>query len=72
MIDSAAGALLALSRRDAIMANVKGGKDHSDSIEALAGRTLRDPNAGKVAKRLAGAVVAHGDGKSVKPAPKKK
>ncbi|MGV8830435.1 MAG: hypothetical protein ACOH2N_00545 [Devosia sp.] len=54
------------------MANVKGGKDHSDSIETLAGKTLRDPNAGKVAKRLAGAVIAHGDGKNAaKPAPKK-
>lgn len=40
-----------------------GGKDHSDAIETLAAKTLRDDNAGKVAKRLAGAVLAHADGK---------
>jgi hypothetical protein len=36
---------------------------HSPKIESLAGKTLADPNAGKVAKKLAGAVLAHGDGK---------
>lgn len=46
-----------------------GGKDHSDPIESLAGKTLQNPNAGKVAKRLAAAVLAHGDGK---PNPKPK
>lgn len=40
---------------------------HSGPIESLAGKTLRDPNAGKVAKKLAGAVLAHGDGKPNKP-----
>jgi hypothetical protein len=45
------------------MANVKGGKDHSNKIEKLAGQTLGNPNAGRTAKRLAGAVLAHADGK---------
>lgn len=36
---------------------------HAPKIESLAGRTLQNPKAGKVAKRLAGAVLAHGDGK---------
>ncbi|GAB4069587.1 hypothetical protein GCM10028812_33750 [Ancylobacter sonchi] len=54
------------------MANVKGGKDHSDSVERLAGQKLRDPKAGKDMKRLAAAVLAHGDGKPAKAAPKKK
>jgi hypothetical protein len=36
---------------------------HSPKIESLAGKTLANPNAGKVAKSLAGAVLAHGDGK---------
>lgn len=40
---------------------------HSEKIESLAGQTLRNPNAGKVAKKLAGAVLAHGDGKPNKP-----
>ncbi|MCS0497877.1 hypothetical protein NVS89_22560 [Ancylobacter sp. MQZ15Z-1] len=53
------------------MANVKGGKDHSDRIEKLAGQKLRDPKAGKDMKALAAAVIAHGDGKP-KKAPKKK
>lgn len=43
---------------------------HSSEIESLAGKTLNDPNAGKVAKKLAGAVLAHADGKPNKPAPK--
>lgn len=51
------------------MANVKGGKDHSNKVESLAGKTLQNPNAGKVAKTLAAAVLAHADGK---PTPKKK
>lgn len=55
------------------MANVKGPKDHSPAIETLAAKTLQNPNAGKDAKRLAGAVLAHGDGKPNKPpAPKGK
>ena len=53
------------------MANVKGGKDHSERIEKLAGQTLRNPNAGKVAKALAGAVVANGDAKEAKGGKKK-
>lgn len=36
---------------------------HTPKIETLAGKTLANPNAGKVAKSLAGAVLAHGDGK---------
>lgn len=36
---------------------------HSESIESLAGKTLSDPKAGKVAKKLAAAVLAHADGK---------
>jgi hypothetical protein len=36
---------------------------HSPKIESLAGKTLANPNAGRVAKSLAGAVLAHGDGK---------
>jgi hypothetical protein len=55
------------------MANVKGPKDHSPAIEKLAAQKLQDPKAGKDIKRLAGAVLAHADGKpSAKPAPKKK
>lgn len=49
------------------MANIKGPRDHSPAIEKLAAQKLRDPNAGKATKRLAGAVLAHADGK---PAPK--
>ncbi|MNX78367.1 hypothetical protein D3C86_1099540 [compost metagenome] len=41
---------------------------HSDDIESLAGKTLQDPNAGKVAKKLAAAVLAHADGEPKKPA----
>lgn len=40
---------------------------HSEEIESLAGKTLQDPNAGKVAKRLAAAVLAHADGEPNKP-----
>jgi len=47
-------------------------KGHSPKIESLAGKTLANPNAGKTAKKLAGAVLAHSDGKPNKPAPKKK
>jgi hypothetical protein len=47
-----------------------GGKDHSDEIEALAGKTLGDKRASQVSKRLAAAVLAHADGKPAKPAPK--
>jgi hypothetical protein len=36
---------------------------HSPGIESLAGSTLANPNAGKVVKKLAGAVLAHSDGK---------
>lgn len=55
------------------MANIKGPKDHSPRIESLAGKTLSNPNAGKVAKSLAAAVIAHGDGKpNAKPGGKKK
>lgn len=43
---------------------------HSEKIETLAGKTLQNPNAGKVAKKLAGAVLAHGDGKPNKPTKK--
>ncbi|MEF2073494.1 hypothetical protein [Consotaella aegiceratis] len=53
------------------MANVKGPRDHSPEIEKLAAQKLRDPKAGKDTKRLAGAVLAHGDGKP-KPKPKGK
>ncbi|ULJ73605.1 hypothetical protein [Rhizobium gallicum] len=49
------------------MANVKGPKDHSPAIEKLAGQKLQDPKATKAEKRLAGAILAHADGK---PAPK--
>jgi hypothetical protein len=42
-------------------APAKGG--HSSKIETLAGKTLQNPNAGKVAKQLAGAVLSHADGK---------
>lgn len=45
------------------MANVKGPRDHSPKVETLAGKTLSNPNAGKVAKTLAAAVLAHSDGK---------
>lgn len=41
----------------------KKSQGHSPKIESLAGKTLNNPNAGKVAKSLAGAVLAHGDGK---------
>lgn len=36
---------------------------HSQKIESLAGKTLANPSAGKVAKKLAGAVLSHSDGK---------
>lgn len=36
---------------------------HSPKIETLAGKTLANPNAGKTAKSLAAAVLAHSDGK---------
>lgn len=36
---------------------------HSPKIETLAGKTLANPKAGATAKRLAGAVLAHSDGK---------
>lgn len=36
---------------------------HAPKIESLAGKTLANPKAGKVAKSLAGAVLSHGDGK---------
>lgn len=49
------------------MAKTPKPQGHSPKIESLAGKTLRDPNAGKVAKKLAGAVLAHGDGKPNKP-----
>lgn len=52
------------------MANVKGPRDHSPGIEKLAAQKLRDPNAGRDTKRLAGAVLAHADGKPAKPAAK--
>lgn len=53
------------------MANIKGPRDHSPAIEKLAAKKLRDPNAGRDTKRLAGAVLAHADGKPApKPAPK--
>lgn len=45
-------------------------KGHSDRIETLAGKTLNNPNSGKVAKALAGAVLAHSDGKPNKPGKK--
>ena len=46
---------------------------HSPSIESLAGKTLQSDTAGKTAKRLAAAVLAHADGKPApKPAPNKK
>lgn len=45
---------------------------HSGSIESLAGKTLANKSAGQTAKKLAGAVLAHSDGKPNKPAPKKK
>ncbi|GAA2821508.1 hypothetical protein EDC40_10360 [Aminobacter aminovorans] len=45
------------------MANVKGGKDHSDGIETLAGQVLADKTAKAREKRLAAAVLAHADGK---------
>lgn len=52
------------------MANVKGPRDHSAKIEELAGKKLRDPKATRDERRLAGAVLAHADGKPSKPAPK--
>ncbi len=51
---------------------VKKPQGHSGKIESLAGKTLADPKAGNVAKKLAGAVLSHSDGKPNKPAPKKK
>lgn len=45
------------------MANIKGPRDHAPEIEKLAAQKLRDPKAGKDMKRLAGAVLAHADGK---------
>ena len=53
------------------MANVKGGKDNSDKIEKLAGKTLGNPKASSTERRLAGAVLAHADGKPAKGAKKK-
>ncbi len=52
------------------MANIKGPRDHSPKIEKLAAQKLRDPKAGRDTKRLAGAVLAHADGKPSKPASK--
>ena len=52
------------------MANIKGPRDHSPKIEKLAAQKLRDPNASRDTKRLAGAVLAHADGKPSKPASK--
>jgi len=48
------------------MANIRGPRDHSTEIENLAARKLRDPKAPRDVKRLAGAVLAHGDGKPAK------
>lgn len=52
------------------MANIKGPRDHSPEIEKLAGKKLRDPKATRDERRLAGAVLAHADGKPAKPAPR--
>ena len=52
--------ILAVQPRLSIMAKAPG---HSPKIESLAGKTLANPNAGKAAKALAGAVLAHSDGK---------
>lgn len=46
------------------MANVKGPSDHSSAIEKLAAKKLQDPNADRDTKRLAGAVLAHADGRT--------
>ena len=43
---------------------------HSPKIETLAGKTLANPKATATEKRLAGAVLAHGDGKPNKPTKK--
>lgn len=53
------------------MASIKGPRDHSPAIEKLAAQKLRDPKATTAEKKLAGAVLAHADGKPApKPAPK--
>jgi len=64
------GLLIVLTSKGLNMAKTP--KGHSPKIESLAGKTLANPNAGKTAKKLAGAVLAHSDGKPNKPAPKKK
>lgn len=46
-------------------------KGHSAKIETLAGKVLSKKGSSKTAKRLAGAVLAHADGKPNKKAKKK-